>query len=103
MVKKPTDEVGLIRRAGRYLFLNRRTGGITVAQWPNVPLAVFIVATLALRLFHPNGTANGTWHVVGTVALIAWALDEIIRGVNPFRRMLGGAVLLATIASLAAS
>jgi hypothetical protein len=35
------------------------------------------------------------------LALLVWALDEVARGVNPFRRMLGVVVLGAAIAGLA--
>jgi hypothetical protein len=28
---------------------------------------------------------------------VAWAVDEVIRGVNPFRRILGAAVLASLI------
>ena len=31
--------------------------------------------------------------VIGTGALIIWAGDELIRGVNPFRRLVGAVVL----------
>ena len=33
--------------------------------------------------------------VVGGVSLAIWALDEVGRGVNPWRRCLGASVLLA--------
>jgi hypothetical protein len=32
--------------------------------------------------------------------LMVWAADEIIRGVNPWRRCLGGAVAICTFATL---
>jgi hypothetical protein len=35
--------------------------------------------------------------VTGTAALVIWAVDEIVRGVNPWRRMLGAVVLAATV------
>ena len=38
---------------------------------------------------------------LGTSGLSLWGLDELLRGVNPFRRI-GGAVVLATIATMAA-
>jgi hypothetical protein len=37
--------------------------------------------------------------VVGTVALLAWSVDEVLRGVNPFRRILGGVVLAGLVVS----
>ena len=74
-----------MRRAFRWFFENRRTGRITIGQWPNLPLWIFLVATL-LRL-----------GALATIALVVWAGDEIIRGVNPFRRLLGAAVLLGVV------
>jgi hypothetical protein len=31
--------------------------------------------------------------VLAAASIAVWAADEILRGVNPFRRLLGGAVL----------
>jgi hypothetical protein len=86
-----------------WLFRNRRTGQITVAQFPNSPLWIFF-ATVALRWVVPTGAAARTaidW--IGVAALAWWALDEVFRGVNPWRRLvgLGGcAFAVAVLASL---
>jgi hypothetical protein len=82
------------------MFDSRSTGRVTVAQWPNVALSAFVVSSGADRIFRPSGRAGTALHVVAVATIALWALDEIVRGVNPFRRMLGGAVLLATAASL---
>ena len=84
-----------------WIFRNRRTGAITVAQWPNVPLVIFGVVTVALRSFHPSGGIATAGRVVAGLALLLWALDEVVRGVNPFRRTLGVVVLGRGIAGLA--
>lgn len=84
------------------MFINRRTGGVTVAQWPNFALGVFLAVSLARRFHHAVGPLETALRILGTVALIAWASDEIVRGVNPFRRILGTGVLAATIAGLVA-
>jgi hypothetical protein len=84
-----------------WAFRNRRTGAITVAQWPNIPLAVFLAVTVALRLAHPTGTIGSAGRVIAAVALAVWAVDEVVRGVNPFRRLLGAVVLGALVAGLA--
>jgi hypothetical protein len=89
------------RRALRYLFVNRRTGAITVAQWPNVWLSLFIVAAVVSRAAQPSGALATGLRVTGVVALLVWGLDEVARGVNPFRRILGTVVVLATVANLA--
>jgi hypothetical protein len=80
-----------------WLFRNRRTGRLTVAQMPNVPLLVFLVAVGIRWVLHPSGTAGTVVGVTGAVALIVWAGDEIVRGVNPWRRILGGGVLAVTV------
>ena len=90
-----------IRRVANWSFRSRRTGAITVAQWPNAPLVIFGVVTVALRSFHPSGGIATAGRVVAGLALLVWALDEVVRGVNPFRRMLGVVVLGAGIAGLA--
>jgi hypothetical protein len=83
------------------MLVNRQTGHLTVAQWPNIPLLVFILLCIALHLFHPKGTADSVLRVLADVALLIWAGDELVRGVNPFRRILGLAVMVATVASIA--
>ena len=83
------------------MLVNRQTGRLTVAQWPNIPLLVFILSWVAFHLFHLTGTAQSVVRVLGDVALLVWAGDELVRGVNPFRRILGLAVIIATVASIA--
>jgi hypothetical protein len=84
-----------------WLFRDRRTGRITIVQVPNVPLALFAIAWVVRRFAHPSGALDTALAVVATVALVVWAGGEILRGVNPWRRFLGGAVLLAEVVSLA--
>ena len=66
-----------------WLFRSRATGRITVAQAPNAPLVVFLAAAGIRWLFHPTGVVGTVIGVVGSIALVAWAVDEIVRGVNP--------------------
>lgn len=88
---------GVLRRAFDWTFRSREDGRIVVAQLPNVPLGIFLVATAIDRLVELRGGAADLVHLVGTVALVVWAGDELVRGVNPFRRALG-AVMLALVA-----
>ena len=83
-----------------WLFRNRQTGEITIAQAPNAALIVFLVALVVHRLFNITGNAGTGLTIVSTGALAIWAADELLRGVNPFRRMLGGLVLAGILASL---
>jgi hypothetical protein len=84
------------------VFRDRRTGRIVVAQWPNPPLAAWLVLTVLRAVFDPEpGTAWRTVLDVGAaVALAWWAVDEILRGVNPWRRALGAVVLAGLVVSL---
>lgn len=82
-----------------WFFRDRRTGEIVIAQWPNLPLWLFAGAASlswgldATAASVPDGTRSAL-RLVAIVCLGWWALDELFRGVNPWRRLLGGAVLL---------
>ena len=67
-----------------WLFRDRTTGRIVIAQFPNTPLWIFLAAELLGLVVH-SPIVRG----VGLAALAWWALDELIRGVNPWRRALG--------------
>src|SRR3954468_8449999 len=86
------------RRHGKlgWFFRNPETGDVVVAQPPNVPLVLFLVATAVRLLASPHGTLATAVSVVGTGSLAVWAALELARGDSPFRRVLGGAVLVAT-------
>jgi hypothetical protein len=88
-----------LRRIVRWTLVNRRNGRITVVQWPNVALAVFIALSITRRFTIAKGTPQVPLRLLSVVAILVWGTDELIRGVNPFRRILGLVVLLATISS----
>ena len=81
-------------------FKDSETGEWAVAQFPNLPLAIFLIATLVRLAVHPSGGAGTALSVVGTVGLAWWSVDEIARGDSPFRRVLGGFVLVGLLLSL---
>jgi hypothetical protein len=85
-----------------WLFRSRKTGRITVAQVPNLSLGIFIGAWVVRRLFEPAGTVRTVVDGVALLALLWWAVDELVRGVNPWRRILGGTVLALQLAYLVA-
>jgi hypothetical protein len=89
-----------VTRAFDWLFRDRETGKVVIVQVPNLPLAIFIVAALVRRLAHPDGTVGTAVTAIAAVALLWWAGDEVVRGVNPFRRILGAVVIVVTIAGL---
>lgn len=71
-----------------WLFRNRQTNEITIAQFPNVALWAFLV-TVVLRWVVPDGAARTSISWIGVAAITWWAVDEVLRGVNPWRRLLG--------------
>jgi hypothetical protein len=89
--------VQLLRTVIDWLFRNRHTGRITIAQAPNLALWVFIGAAVLRALLDPSGGLRTALGATAAVALVWWALDEIVRGVNPWRRLLGGAVLAGQV------
>ena len=84
-----------------WLFRDRTTGRLVVAQWPNVALAAWLVLTAIGVVASPEGAWSTVLRVGAAAALAWWAVDEVVRGVNPFRRALGGLVLAGLAASLA--
>ena len=86
-----------------WLLRNRQTGKITIGQWPNALLLVFLCAWTLRWALHPSDGLDTVLAVVATGALIIWAIDELVRGVNPWRRILGGGVLVWQVAGLVTS
>lgn len=54
---------------------------------------MWLLASAVTRLGNPQGRARDVLAVIASAALALWAGDEVLRGVNPFRRILGVAVL----------
>jgi hypothetical protein len=75
-----------------WMFRSRKTGRITLGQPVNFEQRIFSGATLVGVLLPVSKLRTGVG-VVAVLALVVWAIDEIARGVNPFRRILGGAAL----------
>jgi hypothetical protein len=96
------DPPGTKLTGWQWMFRSRRTGRLTIVQWPNPPLWVWIATTLARRLPSVAGRADTVLAVAGTAALVLWALGEVWRGVNPWRRLLGVAVLVGVAISTVA-
>jgi len=86
---EPELETGLVGSWVDWMFRDRSTGRITIAQIPNVSLWTFFVTVGVRWVFSPHGGARTSVDAVALVALAAWAVDEVFRGVNPWRRLLG--------------
>ena len=72
-------------------------GQIVIAQPPNLPLIVGIVASL-LKLIVTTEEINLALDLVAFGSLFTWAWEELFQGVNYFRRPLGLSVLLGLLA-----
>ena len=83
-----------------WLLRSRESGRITISQWPNPPLLLFLVATGVRLALHPRGGTAAIVGGVATVGLVVWAVLEVVRGVNPFRRILGLLVLIVQLVAL---
>lgn len=73
-------------------------GKIVIAQPPNLPLIVWIVASL-LKLIVTTGKIYLVLDLVAFGVLFTWAWEELFQGVNYFRRALGLIVLFGLIVS----
>jgi len=73
----------------RQSFIKDKEGKVVLWQWPNLPLVGWAIFALLSHLTRWQPLA---W--IGTAFLVVWALLEIFRGVNYFRRALGLVVLL---------
>lgn len=75
-------------------------GRWTLAQWPNPALSVWLVAVLVGWTGVLGATRGATLADLGRGALVVWALDELIRGASPIRRLLGAVVLAMQLVRL---
>jgi hypothetical protein len=94
-----------IKQNGRmkdWLFRSRVTGEITYGQRPNVTLIAYYVLWAVRRFVKPTGQTGSVVSGVTDGLITVWAIDELARGVNPFRRMIGGATLAWRLRSVMA-
>lgn len=77
----------------QWFFRHRETGVITIAQMPNLALWIVIGGSVLIWAWHPSGKLGTALEIVVKGGLFVWAMDEVFRGVNPWRRFLGAAVL----------
>jgi hypothetical protein len=75
-----------------------REGKIVLAQMPNLPLIVWIVASI-FKMILTTGKINTGLELLAFGSLFTWAWEELFQGVNYFRRALGLLVLVSLIAS----
>ncbi len=73
-------------------------GKIVLAQMPNLPIIVGVVASL-LKIILTTGKINTALDALAFGALFTWAWQELFEGVNYFRRALGLCVLIGVLAA----
>ena len=94
---------GRAERFFDWFLRSRQTGHITIAQVPNVALWIFITTAVVRRVVSLGASGRTALDAVALAALAWWALDEVLRGVNPWRRLLGlggGALVVTGVVSL---
>ncbi len=81
-----------IRSVGwlRWLF-ETKDGEIVIVQAPNAPLILALVADVVAYVVQGQVREVANW--IAQLIFALWAVLEIGWGVNPFRRILGAAVL----------
>ena len=77
----------------RWWFESRETGRITIAQFPNWPLFAIGAGWLVRLVVNESSGVYGFAGGSITVLWLFWGADELIRGANPFRRLLGTLVI----------
>jgi hypothetical protein len=75
------------------------TGEIIIGQPPNLPILIWVSATL-LKLVFQTGQVKLALDLLAFSSLLYWSFLEITQGVNYFRRDLGVFVLIALIISV---
>jgi hypothetical protein len=77
----------------RWWFENRETGDITIAQFPNWPLWSIGISSLVAAGTESGSTLEQAALLARTGLWFYWGADELLRGVNPWRRALGSAAI----------
>ena len=99
MTLSPTNGPVSARLTSASWWFRSPDGRLTLGQLPNPALCVWL-ATLVLGRFDLSAAHTTAVDGVRHGALLVWALDEVVRGDSPYRRLLGAVVLAAQLASL---
>lgn len=82
-------DAGKLRSIVDWWFRDRTTGKILVAHLPNLPLLLWMATVVARWFVAPDSGVNAVLEWAGSATLGWWAVDELVRGENPWRRTLG--------------
>jgi hypothetical protein len=78
-------------------WIRDRDGEVAIAQPPNPALVVWLVTVVVGWTHLLDDRRTAVVGHVGQGALLAWALDELLRGASPVRRLLGAVVLVGVL------
>jgi hypothetical protein len=79
-------------------FFRDKNGEIVIGQPPNLPIIIWLAASLSQLVFK-TGQVNLGLDILATGSLFVWSILELFQGVNYFRRTLGLIVLISLVAS----
>lgn len=68
-----------------------------IVQFPNIPLSLWIIATLALYTITDQAYKDSL-SLLRDALLFTWSYLEITAGDSPFRKVLGGVVMVLLVA-----
>lgn len=74
-------------------WIRDRDGHVVVAQAPNAAILVWLVTVLVGWTGALDDDRQAVLTSAGRGALAVWALDELLRGASPVRRLMGAVVL----------
>jgi hypothetical protein len=83
-----------------WFFRDRRTGRVLVAHLPNLPILLWMATVVARQFVERSSDLYLVLEWAGMVTLGWWAVDELVRGVNPWRRTLGVGGCIVVVAGV---
>lgn len=88
----------MIKKLINWLFITK-DGKVVIGQFPNIPIIIWLIS-LIINYLVSNDKISLVISIVGTLSLVYWALLEITKGLNGFRRLLGLVILLYVISQI---
>jgi hypothetical protein len=83
----------------QHKFFKDKDGRVVIFQSPNIPIIVWL-CSLVLSRITPEPLTRMILGRVSMLALVLWALLELVWGVNYFRRVFGLVVLASIVVGL---
>ena len=99
-LKPAHDAVSQARPLSARWWICDKDGSVSLAQWPNPALVVWLVAAVVGWTGVLGSDRAAQVDALGSGALVAWALDELVRGASPARRLIGAVVLVVQLIRL---